>query len=155
MAKAKKTKKTPINTPGNYVYGRPTIYTEDMPQKVFDYIKQSGFKYDHAKQCWIGKLPSKAGLAIYLGVVKRTLLDWADKYEEFSHALSFVEMYQEQELMNNGLNGVFNSTISKLILSSNHGYTERKDTTTNGDSVNNAFNITINGDNLESDKSTD
>ena len=153
------TKVKTTNTPGDISRGkgRPTDYTEDMPQRVFDYIAQSGFKYDNEKGCWIGKLPSKAGLAIYLGVTKPTLYDWAEKYEDFSYALSHVALYQEEELMNNGLNGIFNPTISKLILSSNHGYQERKDITSAGKEVK-SLNFSINepskGHKLDSDNTS-
>lgn len=150
-------KKKPINTPDNYVYGRPTIYTEDTVKKVYDYLNNTGVTFNKDFKVNEVKLPSLAGLANYLGVVKRTILDWADKYDEFSHALDVVRQAQEESLLNNGLQGTYNSTISKLILSSNHGYQERKDITSAGKEMK-SFNFQMNepsdGHKVDSDKAS-
>ena len=42
---------------------------------------------------------------------------------------------QEQSLLDGGLSGRYNPLIAKLVLSSNHGYREGKDITTDGKAV--------------------
>lgn len=44
-----------------------------------------------------------------------------------------LQAYQKRELINRGLLGTYNSTIAKLILSSNHMMTERIDQTSGGE----------------------
>lgn len=102
---------------------RPTAYTEEMPQKVLDWLetcKDDGKKTD---------LPTTASLARHIGVSKSTIYLWAENHEEFSDSLSAVVSEQEKRLVNKGLSGEYNSTIAKLMLSSNHGYKERSDKT--------------------------
>jgi hypothetical protein len=42
---------------------------------------------------------------------------------------------EKHTLINKGLRGLYNSTIAKLILSSNHGLREGTDITTRGDKI--------------------
>lgn len=136
-------KKKPVNTPGNYVFGRPTEYTNDMPEVVMEYLQTTGVKKD--KKGYIKKLdlPTMAGLALYMGRSKQTLLDWADRFPDFMDALSILKNTQENTLINNGLLGRFNSTITKLMLSNNYGYQERKDITSAGKEMK-SFNFQMN-----------
>lgn len=118
MAK-KKTKK--VEAEVNHVMGRPTLYDPEMCNKVDEYIDKCIGKDVEEK-----RLPTKAGFALYLDVSKRVIADWSEKYPDFLQSLSKLMTTQEDALMNNGLNGTYNSTIAKLILSSNHGMCERK-----------------------------
>lgn len=83
------------------------------------------------------KLPTVEGFANFIGVVKKTLYNWADENPDFRLALDKIVEEQKQRLVNSGLSGEYNSTIAKLMLSSNHGMRERVDTTTNDESINN------------------
>lgn len=83
------------------------------------------------------KLPTIVGFALYLGVVEKTLHNWANEYPEFRVALDKIKSEQRQRLINSGLSGEYNSTIAKLILSSNHGMRERVDATTDDGPINN------------------
>ena len=98
------------------------------------------------------KLPTIKEFAIFIDVPYRTLYDWKKEGEEylknqnaeyedfkrleleqkadFSQALNKIFVEQEQRLLNKGLSGDYNSTIAKLILSSNHGYAEKQDVKT-------------------------
>lgn len=98
--------------------GRPTDYSQEKLDKALDYVENYQ-DYDHV-------IPSVAGLAVVLGVAKKTLYNWADVEEnhEFLHALSRLSTSQELRLLNGGLSGSYNSTITKLILT-NHGYSEK------------------------------
>ncbi len=119
--------------------GRPPIYNNTFPQKVLDFlalcvdvevVKKEGKDFTEYKKKV--KLPTFQGLSNYLGVNKDTISEWDKKYPEFSVSLDVLLCEQHDRLVNNGLSSDYNSTIAKLILSSNHGYVERKDQTTNG-----------------------
>lgn len=89
------------------------------------------------------KLPTKGGLAQYLGVARETLYDWAKKYPEFSDVIERLSAEQEDRLINSGLSGDYNPTISKVLLTK-HGYTDKQEVEHSG-GVN--INIVKYGDN--------
>ena len=102
--------------------GRNTVYSNEVVAKTHNYIKY----YEESNDV----IPSVAGLAVHLGLSKSTLYNWAkeDGKEDFLDALKDLEGAQERELLNSGLNGTFNSTITKLILTK-HKYSDKVDTT--------------------------
>lgn len=106
--------------------GRPTKYTDDMVEQVGVYID-----YRLSKR----KLPTKCGLAIHLDVSKGALYDWAEEHPKFLHALTRLMNWQESELLDNGLDENWNSTITKLMLANNHGYRDRKDVTSGDEKI--------------------
>ena len=100
--------------------GRPSIYRDDMPAKIHKYIKAQKDK---------GSIPTYAGACLALGIVKDTLYTWekdADK-EEFSDALHTLRLEQEDLLLTGAIQGKFKERSSLFILSSVHGYVERKE----------------------------
>ena len=70
--------------------------------------------------------PHLAGLATHLGVSRKTLYNWRDANEEFLHILDSLMAVQESTLWNNGLNGTFQPTLVKLMLTK-HGYSDRQE----------------------------
>ena len=80
-------------------------------------------------------LPSIEGLARYLEVSRDTLYEWEKQYPEFSDILEAVRAEQADRLINNGLSGDYNPTITKLMLSK-HGYSDKTDITTAGQPLN-------------------
>ena len=113
--------------PANKV-GRPTDYSKSALKVAIDYISSYKTKHEH-------EIPSVAGLAMVLEVSKKTLYNWADKPEnkEFLHALERLATSQELKLLNGGLSGTYNSTITKLILH-NHGYSDKQEVITEDES---------------------
>ena len=117
--------------------GRPTKYEGEVTiKKVDEYLdtcvdeieifdKTVGDKSNSYERILKTNIPSIAGLAIFFDVSKSTLYEWAKEHVEFSYALEKVLRLQEHKLLNGGVSGTYNSTISKLILSSNHGYKEK------------------------------
>jgi hypothetical protein len=83
------------------------------------------------------KLPTIYGFATYLGVTEKTLQNWGNNNKEFRIALDKIKNEQKQRLINSGLAGDYNSTIAKLILSSDHGMKERTDNTSGDKPINN------------------
>jgi len=106
--------------------GQPTKYDDVMPARADLFLEKR--KQDNT-------LPTRAGLAVFLGVCKTTLENWAEKYPEFLGSLGKLKAIQEDDLITRGLKSEYNSTICKLMLSSNHGYCERTDTTTGGEKI--------------------
>lgn len=78
-------------------------------------------------------IPSTVGLSLYLGVSRQTIDFWGNNpdYKEFSDILDAIQAKQQSLLLNNGLNGTFNSAITKLVLGK-HGYSERVENTLQG-----------------------
>lgn len=101
---------------------RPTLYTEQLLKKAKRYLPTTIAD---------NTLPQVAGLALYLDVSRDTLYEWAKIYPEFSDVFERVKAAQELELVSKGLDGKFNSTITKLMLSK-HGYRDSQDITTDG-----------------------
>lgn len=106
---------------------RPTKYTEETIQKARDYIANYQDKED--------MIPSVAGLAVELGVSRETIYDWSRQEEKKAFSDMLAELLAEQQriLINNGLNGKFNSNITKLVLAQ-HGMHDKvdQDLTTKG-----------------------
>jgi len=124
--------------------GRPTKYNLKFCKEVDKYLKErqdeevevvsmrndeKGYeKYDTKLTV---KLPTIEGFSLFIGVPRRTVFDWKDEHEEFSHSLDKILVEQQRRLLDKGLSGLYNSTIAKLILSSNHGMRERTETEVN------------------------
>lgn len=123
--------------------GRPTKYKasfckkadeylkihQDIETKVLKKVSSKGEIYDNKLEV---KLPTLQGFALFIGVNESTLYEWEKKYPEFSKSLKKIKSEQHDRLVHKGLSGDYNPMIAKLILSSNHGYRERVDGTTNG-----------------------
>ena len=104
--------------------GRPTSYNPSTVAKaVSTYVKLRQQKL---------LLPTIEGLAVHLSVARDTLYEWAKQHEDFSDILEALMAAQADQLVNNGLVGVYNSTITKLMLTK-HGYTDKQDITSGGE----------------------
>ncbi len=113
--------------------GRPTKYSKEM-QALSDAYVEGG--YIEAGQV----IPSVAGLAIMLRVARETLYNWSREHDEFLGTLEQLKMWQENALLNSGLDGTFNSTITKLVLT-NHGYSDKPEPPDNEEAA--TLNITF------------
>lgn len=102
--------------------GRPTVYGDKIIEKAKHYIKH----YNEFNDV----MPSVAGLSVVLGVARSTVYKWCEEEgkEKFSDIIRKLEAEQERKLLNMGLSGDFNSTITKLCLTK-HGYSDKVDTT--------------------------
>jgi len=100
--------------------GRPTEYSPDMVKKAWEYMDNYNTKHGH-------EIPSLVGLCKVLNRGKTTLYNWADDTDkEFRDIIDTINEIQQLALLNGGLNGSFNSTITKLILG-RHGYTDKQE----------------------------
>lgn len=93
--------------------GHTSKYTEEHNSKAKLYIESTD-----------DKIPSIAGLALYLGITRTTVYKWKGENPEFAYTLAQLLLKQEQTALNKGLDGEFNATITKLVLA-NHGYSDK------------------------------
>ncbi len=114
--------------------GRPTKYSDqilkdtqkyldlcvDSYQRVLLSKKKKSVTYKHD---FVIKVPTIEGLAKYLHIHKDTVHDWKKKHAEFSDLIGDLLAEQADRLINNGLNGTYNPTIAKVLLTK-HGYRE-------------------------------
>lgn len=101
--------------------GRPNLYTQELLELARDYAVNYGTKYKDI-------IPTISGLARVLKCTRPTLHRWEGEKDAEHAAIGEVmrEIKNEQErvLLNGGLSGAFNSTITKLILSK-HNYSDK------------------------------
>lgn len=119
-------KKTKQKTDGKkHSVGRPSLYKPEYCN-LEPYLKHCAAK---------DALPSKVGYAVFLGVAEDTVSNWGKANPDFLGSLRRLLTIEKQTLLNKGLRGEYNSTIAKLILSSNHGLREGTDITTGGEKI--------------------
>ena len=117
--------------------GEIDIYLKENQDEEVQVVKQSNDKkgYEMYDQKLKVRLPTIEGFALFIEINKDTLYEWAKKHDKFSDALEKIRIEQQKRLLNMGLSGEYNSTIAKLILSSNHGMREKSDMTTDGEKL--------------------
>lgn len=104
---------------------RPTDYTPEILEQSRQYLHQCKFGTEDDPR---PKLPTIEGLALFLDISRDTVYAWEKEKEPFSYIVEEVRAQQAETLVQNGLTGQFNPTITKLMLSK-HGYVERQDVT--------------------------
>lgn len=111
---------------------RPTDYNEEILAKARAY-RDNPLPEDEV-------VHSIEGLSLSMGVNRSTIYDWIsqDDKKEFSDIVGEILSKQGRKLINQGLRGAFNSSISKLMLTK-HGYRDAVDTdiTTKGKEISN------------------
>lgn len=73
--------------------------------------------------------PTVCGLACYLGYSEKTIYNICERSDAFLQTVEAIGSKQHTLLMAKGLSGDFNATITKLLLSSNHGHSEKTEST--------------------------
>lgn len=116
--------------------GRPSEYKEEYISSVDEYLLQNQDVPAEGGKVEVN-LPTIEGFAVFIGVSKRVLYEWEKLYPNFMHALDLIRHEQQKRLLDKGLSGQYNSTIAKLILSSNHNMSEKTQTdlTTDGEKI--------------------
>lgn len=107
-----------------YIY-----YDEKYVAKIDEYLKMRQDEELSFQKVKV-KLPTIEGFADYINVERKTLYNWEKDHPGFAKALEKIRQEQLQRLIDRGLEGSYNPTIAKLILSANHGMRERTDITT-------------------------
>jgi hypothetical protein len=104
-------------------------YLTTKKDEFYQLLKTNGEKSTTWENRVRVSLPSKEDFASFIGVDDDTLDNWGKKYPLFFGALIKITQEQKKRLVDNGLSGLYNSTIAKLILSSNHGMAEKTELT--------------------------
>lgn len=121
--------------------GRHTDYSQEILDKTKEYLE----KYEELKEV----IPTVAGLASYLKIARSTIYEWIGQEDKqaFSDILEGILSEQEKTLINKGLRGVFNSTITKMMMTK-HGYRDesKTDISSNGEPIKTINYIIPNGD---------
>ncbi len=105
---------------------RPTLYSEEIVKEAWSYIEYSNDELDTKKEKVTVRLPTIEGLALHLEISRSTLYLWQKEHEEFSDIIETLLQKQAQTLVNNGLQGTYNPTIAKVLLTK-HGYTDKQE----------------------------
>jgi transposase-like protein len=98
--------------------GRPSEYKPEIIDKLNEYL---AFAVPENQE-----IPTVEGLALRLGISKKTLYNWSEEHEEFLHALEELKMRQKESLTKIGIFGgkEINATIVSLLLKVNHDMIE-------------------------------
>lgn len=98
--------------------GRPSEYSEEILVKCQEYFDIERPTNDEV-------IPTIEGLSLYLNVARQTIYDWKNHPDkkDFLYIIEKIMAKQGQGLITHGLDGKFNATISKVILTK-HGYRE-------------------------------
>ncbi len=98
--------------------GRPPSYSKKLVEMARRYIANH--------EDFDDPVPTVAGLACVLGVVRDTCYQWSKDEDkpEFSDILGELAQKQERVLIKNGLLNEFNSPITKMMLTK-HGYSDK------------------------------
>jgi len=108
------------------------------PTKMNDSILEAAQAYLDREEIQNGlELATIEGLALAVGINRDTVYEWEKSNEVFSDIVSKLRSEQAQKLIQNALQGKYNASIAKLILSGKHGYVEKSesDITSNGESL--------------------
>jgi len=133
------------------IYTKRTYDREVVLPKVDEYLKQCVDTWEmvgsngNAKAMRNVKLPSKVGLSRFLGIGTSTLTRWCNDFAELEAKVEEVIDGQHETLLNSGLGGQYNPTITKLLLGK-HGYADQQNQNINANvegfniAIENAFN---------------
>lgn len=138
-------KKETTPAPKLNVFGRPSEYDPayhltqirlylDNPDTT---VTVRNYKTDTVKDEYLYKqvrIPTIEGLASFLKIHRATVYRWSESYPDFCDMIEELQAQQAKILLEYGLVGIFNSTITKLMLTK-HGYKDATDLTTNGKDI--------------------
>ena len=98
--------------------GRPLSYRRKHLALAKDYLENYKELGD--------VIPSVAGLSAYLEKSEDAIYDWVkqDIDPKFSELIKRIRSVRHRDLLNGGLKGSMNPSITKLCLVSKHGYSE-------------------------------
>jgi hypothetical protein len=128
--------------------GRPSKLNDDFIAKADEYMDV--WNGEELKQL----IPSVAGLSVFTRVNRDSIYAWVKAkpasvpdsvYTQFSDILGLLVSTQELTLLNGGLGGTLNSTITKLVLHK-HNYTEKTEvdnTSSDGSMATKELKVTV------------
>jgi len=117
--------------------GTPSLYRDTFPQLANKYLSECNDRFEQFLKARTERgdtfgerlkvdLPTRTGLAVYLGVTEHTLQQWGKLHNTFLIALKAIDYEQKERLLNNGLSKAYDPTICKLLLAANHGISDKQ-----------------------------
>lgn len=79
------------------------------------------------------RFPTYVRYARNIGVSKSTLFEWAEHHKEFSDAIGICKDIWEAILLENWLQGTYNSPFVQFLLKNNYGYKDKIETEHSGE----------------------
>lgn len=116
--------------------GKVDEYLKKRTDKFYEFWKVRGSKSSSYEERVKVQLPSIEDFAEYIGVARKTLYNWEKENKTFAEALDKIRTRQHNLVVNGSLSGYYNPVISKLILTTNHGYRDRVDATSKDQPLN-------------------
>jgi len=116
-------------------YGAPVKYNGKVLKEFARYLKQCDkINNSNAKNKKV-KLPTITGFANHLNIRRETLYAWEGAkdesnklfYPEVANIMCILRQKGEETLVNNGLAGKFNSSMSKFTLQNLHDWTDKSE----------------------------
>lgn len=106
---------------------RPTDYSQEVLDKAREYLEN--LPSDEA-------VHSIEGLADYIDISRSNIYLWESQEDkkQFSDIVENIREKQAKTLVNKGLKGDFNSSITKVMLTK-HGYIDKQDITSDGKAI--------------------
>jgi len=97
-------------------------YCKEIIKKTEKYLAGDWKKKRKSEGCK-DVIPSLTGLSLFLGVTRDTVMSWQrdPRKPEFTKLAREIKALQRNILLQQGLNGEFNSAIARLVLGK-HGY---------------------------------
>lgn len=83
--------------------GRPSKYTNDVPEKLLAFFRQEG------------KFPTIEGFCASLLIVKNTFHEWMKDHQELKDAYEVCQQLQKERLISGALNREYDSGFSKFF----------------------------------------
>ena len=112
-------------------FGRPTKLNEEVIKRAKDY--SDNWKTIYPEDI----IPTIEGLCLHCGLARDTVYSWYNDgleddapalKKDFSYIFRDILSNQSKKLLNGGLSGVYNSTITKVMLTK-HGYRDAQEIT--------------------------
>lgn len=116
--------------------GRPTIWSEEIEAKAWEYA-QGGWESQG------DAVPMVVGLCLYIERSQTVIYEWAkDEDKQFRDIVKAIGENQQVELFNKSLRGDYNASMAKLMLTK-HGYSDKvdSDVTSGGKTIANEWHI--------------
>jgi hypothetical protein len=106
--------------------GRPTKYTEEMPQKLIDFFDRPSRIQKEVSKVSNGQvinyfeegpntLPTVWAFCADIGIHDDTFYEWVKRHKDFSDAYKKAKVFQKKILMDNGLLGGYSTTFSIFV----------------------------------------
>ena len=104
--------------------GQPRAYTPDELREKVEQFKKAVLA-DEEK-------PTLIGFVVFCNIRRATIYNYKCN-PEYKEIIADLEGFIESQFISKSLDGDYNSTIAKLCLSHNHGYTEKQEIDNKGE----------------------